>query len=31
MPLTMRPTGAPVDKDRKDYTVYSGEWLMGRI
>ena len=33
MPLTMRPTGlsSPVDKDRKDNTVYSGEWAMGRI
>src|SRR5947208_13761413 len=33
MPLSMRPTGpsSPVDKDRKDYTVYSGGWPMGRI
>jgi hypothetical protein len=27
MPLTMRPTGlgAGIDKDRPDYSVYSGE------
>jgi hypothetical protein len=33
MPLTMRPTGlaSPVDKDRQDYTIYSGDWAMGRI
>jgi hypothetical protein len=33
MPLTMRPTGlrSPVDIDRLDYTIYSGEWAMGRI
>ena len=33
MPLTMRPTGlgAGIDKDRPDYTVYSGEWAIGRI
>jgi hypothetical protein len=33
MPLSMRPTGppSPVDRDRKDYTVYSGGWPMGRI
>jgi hypothetical protein len=33
MPLTMRPTGttSPVDKNREDHTVYSGEWPMGRI
>jgi hypothetical protein len=33
MPLTMRPTAlaSPVDKDRQDFTVYSGEWAMGRI
>jgi hypothetical protein len=32
MPLSMRPTGSlsPVDKDRKDYTVYSGGWAYGR-
>jgi hypothetical protein len=33
MPLTMRPTGlgAGIDKDRQDFTVYSGEWAVGRI
>jgi hypothetical protein len=33
MPLTMRPTGlaSPIDKDRQDYTIFSGEWAMGRI
>jgi hypothetical protein len=33
MPLTMRPTGLepPVDKNREDSTIYSGEWAMGRI
>jgi hypothetical protein len=33
MPLTMRATGlaSPVDKDRQDFTVHSGEWAMGRI
>jgi hypothetical protein len=33
MPLTMRPTGlgAGIDKDRPDYSVYSGEWQIGRI
>ncbi len=33
MPLKLRETGlaSPIDKDRKDYTVYSGEWAMGRI
>jgi hypothetical protein len=27
------PTGgqSPVDKGRNDYTVYSGEWQIGRI
>ena len=31
--LTMRPTGltSPVDKDRQDFTIYSGEWAVGRI
>ena len=31
--LKLRPTGlaSPVDNDRHDYTVYSGEWPMGRI
>jgi hypothetical protein len=33
MPLTMRPTGlgSGIDKDRPDYTVYCGEWRVGRI
>ena len=33
MPLTMRPTGlgAGIDKDRQDYTIYSGGWAIGRI
>jgi hypothetical protein len=33
MPLTMRATGlaSPVDKDRQDFTIYSGDWAMGRI
>jgi hypothetical protein len=33
MPLTMRPTGlgAGIDKDRPDYTVFCGEWEIGRI
>ena len=33
MPLTMRLTGvgAGIDKDRQDFTIYSGEWAVGRI
>jgi hypothetical protein len=33
MPLTMRSTGlaSPGDKDRQDFTVYCGDWAMGRI
>ena len=33
MPLAMRPTGlgSGIDKDRPDYTVYCGEWGVGRI
>jgi hypothetical protein len=33
MPLTMRPTGlgSGIDKDRQDYTVYTGGWDIGRI
>ena len=33
MPLTMRPSGlgAGIDKDRPDYTVFTGEWEVGRI
>ena len=27
----MRPTVAGIDKDRPDYTVFSGEWEIGRI
>jgi len=33
MALTMRPTGlgSGIDKDRQDYTVYTGGWDIGRI
>jgi hypothetical protein len=33
MPLSMRPTGlgSGIDKDRQDYTVYTGGWDIGRI
>jgi hypothetical protein len=33
MPLKLRPTGlgSAIDKDRPDYTVYCGEWDVGRI
>ena len=33
MPLKLRPTGlgSGIDKDRPDYTVYCGEWDVGRI
>ena len=33
MSLTMRPTGlgSGIDKDRADYTVFCGEWNIGRI
>ena len=33
MPLKLRPTGlgSGIDKDRADYTVYCGEWDVGRI
>ena len=33
MPLTMRPNGlgSGIDKDRPDYTVFTGEWEVGRI
>jgi hypothetical protein len=33
MPITMRRTepASPVDKDREDFTIYSGNWEMGRI
>jgi hypothetical protein len=32
MALKMRPTGlgAGIDKDPQDFTVYSGEWAVGR-
>jgi hypothetical protein len=31
--LKLRPTGldAAIDKDRVDYTIFSGEWEIGRI
>jgi hypothetical protein len=33
MALKVRPTGlgSGIDKDRPDYTVYCGEWDVGRI
>jgi hypothetical protein len=34
MALKLRPTGSlgsGIDKDRADYTVYSGKWGIGRI
>ena len=33
MPLKLRPTGlgSGIDKDRPDYSVYTGEWDVGRI
>jgi hypothetical protein len=33
MPLKLRPTclGSGIDKDRPDYTMYCGEWAVGRI
>ena len=33
MPLKMRPTGlgSGIDKDGADYTVFTGEWEVGRI
>jgi hypothetical protein len=33
MPLTMRATGlaSPVDEERQDFTIYSGDWATGRI
>ena len=33
MALTMRPTGlgSGIDKDRADYSVFCGEWNIGRI
>ena len=31
--ITIRPTGlgAGIDKDRQDFTIYSGGWAVGRI
>ena len=33
MPLKLRTSdlGSRIDKDRADYTVYSGKWGIGRI
>ena len=33
MSFKLRPTGlgAMTDKDRPDYTIYSGDWAVGRI
>ena len=33
MAFKLRPTGlgAGIDKDRPDYTIYSGGWAVGRI
>jgi hypothetical protein len=33
MSLKLRPTGlgSGIDMDRPDYTVYSGDWDVGRI
>ena len=33
MPLKLRQTGlgSGIDKDRPDYTVFTGEWEIGRI
>jgi hypothetical protein len=33
MALTMRPAGlsSGIDQDRADYTVFCGEWNIGRI
>jgi hypothetical protein len=33
MPLKLRPSGlsSGIDKDRQDFTIYSGGWAMGRI
>jgi hypothetical protein len=33
MALTMRSTGlgSGIDKDRPDYTVYTGKWLQGIV
>ena len=33
MPLKLHPTGlgSGIDKDRQNYTIYSGGWDIGRI
>jgi hypothetical protein len=33
MALKLRPTGlgSGIDKDRPDYSIYSGDWAVGRI
>jgi hypothetical protein len=33
MAVKLRPTvlGSEIDKDRQDYTVYTGGWDIGRI
>ena len=31
MPLSPTGLGAMIDKDRPDYTIYSGGWAVGRI
>jgi hypothetical protein len=33
MPLAIRPTGlaSPVDKDRQDYTIFSGKWARQQL
>ena len=33
MALKLGPTGlgSGIDKDRQDFTIYSGEWAVGRI
>jgi hypothetical protein len=33
MPLKLRPTGigSGINKDCSDYTIYAGEWEVGRI
>jgi hypothetical protein len=33
MPLKFQQTdlGSPINKDQADFTVFSGEWAMGRI
>ena len=31
MPLSPTGLGGGIDKDRPDYTVYSGGWAVGRI